>query len=55
MRLPDGSLEWRAQIGDATEILPWVLGWGATVEVLAPSALREAVAAEYRAAAARYR
>jgi predicted DNA-binding transcriptional regulator YafY len=50
----DGALVWRANVGDTTEILPWVLGWGSGVEVIAPAALRAAVAEEHRAAAAVY-
>lgn len=51
---PDGALLWRARIGDVTEIRPWVRSWGPDVEVLAPSQLREQVAGDLRAAAARY-
>ncbi|MCX8062238.1 MAG: WYL domain-containing protein, partial [Anaerolineales bacterium] len=39
--LEDGSLLWRAQIAEPTEMLPWIRGWGADVEVLAPDWLRE--------------
>lgn len=39
-RLEDGSLLWRAQIAEPTEMLPWIRGWGADCEVLAPDWLR---------------
>jgi CRISPR-associated endonuclease/helicase Cas3 len=46
--LEDGSVEWTAQVGDWLEMLPWVRGWGADVEVLAPEELREALVKEVR-------
>jgi predicted DNA-binding transcriptional regulator YafY len=52
--LPDGSIEWRATVAGTIEIRLWVLGWGSDVEVLAPTALRDDVAATLRRAAARY-
>jgi len=52
--LPDGSLEWRATVAGTIEIRLWILGWGSDVEVLAPAALRDDVAATLRRAAARY-
>ena len=39
--LEDGSLIWRAQIAEPQEMLPWIRGWGADVEVLAPQGLRQ--------------
>jgi predicted DNA-binding transcriptional regulator YafY len=51
---PDGSLTWSARVSGTLEILPWILGWGADVEVLAPSALRDEVAGIVLRAAARY-
>lgn len=36
----DGSLIWRAKIAEPRELLPWIRGWGADVEVLEPEALR---------------
>ena len=39
---------WRAQIGDITEIRPWLRGWGGDCEVLAPDILREEMIAEVR-------
>ena len=50
----DGSLTWRARVSGTLEIRPWILGWGADVEVLAPVALRGEVAEVVRRAAARY-
>jgi proteasome accessory factor B len=50
----DGSLTWRARVSGTLEIRPWILGWGADVEVLAPEALRGEVADIVRRAAARY-
>jgi len=56
---PDGSL--RAWVrgtldanGHALELVPWLVGWGGALEVVAPIAVREAVAAAHRRAAARY-
>jgi predicted DNA-binding transcriptional regulator YafY len=50
----DGSLTWSARVAGTLEILPWILGWGADVEILAPSALRDEVAGIVLRAAARY-
>lgn len=41
--LPDGSLLWKARVAEPKEMLPWIRGWGADVEVLEPEGLREAV------------
>ena len=41
--LEDGGVEWRATVADWTEMIPWVQGWGALAEVLAPQAMREHV------------
>lgn len=38
---PDGSCIWEAPIAEWQEMLPWIRGWGADVEVLAPKELRE--------------
>jgi proteasome accessory factor B len=54
-REPDGSLTWRATVSGTLEIRAWILSWGPDVEVLAPAALRDEVAALVTAAAARYR
>lgn len=42
----DGSLLWRALIAEPREMMPWVRGWGADVEVLQPEWMREAMMAE---------
>lgn len=39
--LPDGGLELRMTLGALAEVERWVLGWGASAEVLAPKELRE--------------
>ncbi|MBE0411197.1 MAG: CRISPR-associated helicase Cas3' [Anaerolineales bacterium] len=43
---PDGSVIWIAQVYEWTELLPWVRGWGADVEVIEPKALRERLKSE---------
>lgn len=43
---PDGSLVWRARVAAVQEMAPWIRGWGADVEVLAPEELREAIRRE---------
>lgn len=50
----DGGCDLRLTIGGTREVLPWVLGWGADVEVLAPEELREEVAAQGRRMAELY-
>ncbi len=37
---PDGSLLWEAEVAETQEMLPWIRGWGADVEVLEPPKLR---------------
>lgn len=51
---PDGSLLWRAKIAEPQEMLPWIRGWGADVEVLAPKILRETLTGEAKAMAEVY-
>jgi CRISPR-associated endonuclease/helicase Cas3 len=53
--LPDGYLLWQAQVAEPQEMLPWVRGWGADVEVLAPETLRRAVIQHVRDMAAQYK
>jgi predicted DNA-binding transcriptional regulator YafY len=36
----DAGLIWEADIGDITEIRPWIRGWGGNCEVLEPATLR---------------
>lgn len=38
-----GYLRWEAKVADTTDMLPWIRGWGADVEVLEPPELREEV------------
>lgn len=45
---PDGSLLWSASIAEPREMLPWVRGWGADVEVLEPQELRETILNEVK-------
>jgi len=50
----DGSLLWRARVSGVLEIRSWILGWGPDAEVLRPADLRDWVAQQHAAAAARY-
>lgn len=50
----DGSLTWRATVAGPIEIRLWILSWGDDVEVLAPAALRDDVAATHARAARQY-
>jgi CRISPR-associated endonuclease/helicase Cas3 len=52
--LPDGGLEWRAAVAAWQEMVPWIRGWGAECEVLAPEGLRREIAAAVRDAASLY-
>jgi len=51
---PDGSLVWRAQVAEPQEMVPWIRGWGADVEVVAPEALRDQMRGECRRLAENY-
>jgi predicted DNA-binding transcriptional regulator YafY len=51
---PDGGCIWTAQVAQWREMLSWIRGWGAEVEVLEPEELRQEVAEELRRAAAVY-
>lgn len=58
-RQPDGSLVAKLHgaldtRGRALELVPWLLGWGATVEVLEPESIRQEVAEKLAAAAEQY-
>jgi predicted DNA-binding transcriptional regulator YafY len=53
-KLPGGGVEMTMEVRGTVEIVSWVLGFGGTAEVLAPPALRAAVAAELAAATRRY-
>jgi len=50
----DGSLLWRARVAEPQEMIPWIRGWGADVEVLEPDALRQALQREVRRLAGVY-
>jgi proteasome accessory factor B len=50
----DGTVDLTFDVGGLLEITPWVLGWGDSVEVLAPTELRDRVAAIASALTARY-
>lgn len=52
--LPDGRLDWLAEIAEPREMLPWIRGWGADVEVLEPPELRSALKREARGLAELY-
>lgn len=51
---PDGYLLWSAPVAEPQEMLPWIRGWGAHVEVLEPLTLRETLMGEARAMAELY-
>ncbi len=42
----DGSLLWRAYIAEPLEMMPWIRGWGADVEVIEPEKLRQEIVEE---------
>ena len=50
----DGGCIWTAQVAEWQEMLPWIRGWGADVEVLEPKELRETLMGEAKAMAERY-
>jgi CRISPR-associated endonuclease/helicase Cas3 len=51
---PNGYLIWEAKVAEPQEMLPWIRGWGADVEVLKPNELRETLTGEARAMAIAY-
>lgn len=51
---PDGYLIWKATVAEPREMLPWIRGWGADVEVLDPKLLREELMGEAQAMAELY-
>jgi proteasome accessory factor B len=51
----DSGCDLLMTIGGIREVMPWVLGWGADVEVLAPPELRAEVAVHGSRMAALYR
>ena len=48
------GLIWEAEIGDITEIRPWIRQWGAECEVLEPTSLKEEMMTETRRLARLY-
>ena len=52
--IPGGGVEMKLQVASEIEMRPWVLGWGAQVEAVAPESLRAFVAASMRAGARIY-
>ena len=50
----DGGCLWQAPIAEWREMVPWVRGWGADVEVVEPAGLRKALASEARKLAEMY-
>ncbi len=38
-----GWLRWSAQVADTKDMLPWIRGWGADVEVVGPEGLRASI------------
>ena len=50
----DGSLDLSIPAQNPADLLPWILGFGAQVEVLSPKSLREQVKAQLRTALGRY-
>jgi CRISPR-associated endonuclease/helicase Cas3 len=49
-----GALIWRAKVAEWREMLPWIRGWGAEVEVLGPEDLRSEVAQDAQKLAEQY-
>lgn len=47
--LPDGRLLWHARISEPKEMIPWIRGWGADVEAIAPDDLRRKLKEEAEA------
>ena len=54
IKTADGGVELSMVVAGTTELLSWILGFGAEAEVLVPAELREAVSAAHAQAAARY-
>ncbi len=54
IELADGGIEAGMTVASEVEMRSWVLGWGGSVEVVAPPSLREHIAATLRQGADRY-
>ncbi len=39
----DGSIIWEGEVSEPQEMMPWILGWGADVEVVEPQHIRQQV------------
>ena len=52
---PDGRLLVTLRVRRETEVMPWLLSWGAHVQILEPAALRERLAREAQRMAERHR
>ncbi len=52
--LPDGRLSVSVVVGDLTELVSWILGWGKTIRVVEPEELATRVRQELEAALAKY-
>ncbi|MEO8898366.1 MAG: transcriptional regulator [Candidatus Dormibacter sp.] len=50
----DGDIDVHIRVASEVEMRAWVLGWGGSVEVIAPLSLRQHIAATLRLGAARY-
>jgi CRISPR-associated endonuclease/helicase Cas3 len=50
----DGGCLWSAQVAEWQEMVPWVRGWGADVEVVEPKSLRETLMGEAKVLAEKY-
>jgi predicted DNA-binding transcriptional regulator YafY len=50
----DGSIIWEGYVSEPQEMLPWIRGWGADVEVLEPVYIREQVIKDVEAMAQLY-
>ncbi|HRE48637.1 MAG TPA: WYL domain-containing protein [Aggregatilineales bacterium] len=46
--LPSGGLQWSAEVSEPKEMLPWIRGWGADVEIIEPPSLREELMIDLR-------
>ena len=51
----DGTLIWSVRVAQPVEMLPWIRGWGADVEVLEPENLRDRLEEEVNRLAKLYR
>jgi len=53
--MEDGGCIWEAPIAEWREMLPWIRGWGVSVEVLEPEELRDTLKNTAQALALKYR